>query len=286
MADLPYDMTHLPWDRQVDFKELDMYLRQVDAVQQAQNFVVIFWHKPRDVNIVYDVFKSRHLQHIQNIYWYKENQYATTAGGQYVSAVEMATIGFYPSATRVANNLPPHPREKHNHIVCPSVTKFALKEDKTPINPCQKPTMLAKKFVENHCPPGGFVCVIGTGAGGEVLGANEANCNVVGVEYDDVQFKALGRHIVKLDESARKAEEKAKQLKAKSQSTPSTTASPSTPGSQTVSMGTPTSNTEVKSGTICPECEGTIDISGDGDYHSCPQCNTGKLLHPNCSTEY
>jgi len=46
-------------------------------------------------------------------------------------------------------------------------------------------------LLKNHTNPGDWVLVVGAGAGGEVLGAIAAGLNVVAVERDPRQFKAL-----------------------------------------------------------------------------------------------
>ena len=287
IADLPYSVTHEPWERQVDEKELGNYLEQCDAVNQAEKYVVIFWHKVKDAEIVENAMKSRHLQQIQNFFWYKSGQYSATPVGQYVNAMEMGSIGFYPHATSAPNNLSSHPRDRHNFFQCPSVTTLYKKEDKTPINPCQKPPAVGKWLISNHCPPGGNVLVIGTGAGGEVFGAVEAGCNVVGVEYDIDQYNALSALIVQQQEKLKLEYRQQQERDSKKQSDISpSTASTVSPSTSVV----PSSQVDEKDNDslqqICSECDAKVDREEDERLLICVTCKTGRWLHPNCCSEY
>ena len=83
------------------------------------------------------------------------------------------------------------PEERHNIIMCPSVSKPFLDLQKNIINPCQKPPEVIQFFIERHCLANQKVLVIGAGAGGDVLGALLAGRNVVAVENDRRQFDLL-----------------------------------------------------------------------------------------------
>lgn len=56
---------------------------------------------------------------------------------------------------------------------------------------------LAKRLVKHHVTLGGNVLVLGPGAGGELMGAVAAGCNVVAVEKDVKQFNGLVAHLIK-----------------------------------------------------------------------------------------
>ena len=51
--------------------------------------------------------------------------------------------------------------------------------------------MTPKKLVSTHVPIGGNVLVVGAGAGGDVIGALDAGCNVVAVESNKMQYSYL-----------------------------------------------------------------------------------------------
>ena len=198
----------------------------------------------------------------------------------YISSVEMATIGSYPNAQACNPRYPAYPRDRHNHYEFKSVTTLHKKADGTPINACQKPKELWKKIISVHAPPGSWVLVIGTGAGGEVEGAIEAGCNVVGVEYDEIQWQAFSAHLILSEEKAikeRDAERKRKDLEAKRKDSPasqSTVSSQPSPPHGAVDQGD-------ASVLICSECNEQAIFGDDEDIRSCTLCPSTNL-HPNC----
>ena len=129
--------------------------------------------------------------------------------------------------------------------------------------------------------------VIGTGAGGEVFGAVEAGCNVVGVEYDIDQYNALTALIVQQQEKLKLEyrQQQEKDSKKQSDISPSTasTVSPST-------SVVPSSQVDEKDNDslqqICSECDAKVDREEDERLLICVTCKTGRWLHPNCCSEY
>ena len=225
--------------------------------------------------------KNRHLQQVQNFFWYKEGQYSAVPTGQYGLAVEMGSVGSHPHASRAPQCLPTDPRKRHNFFSCPSVTTLYQKDIGGPINPCQKPIQLSRQLIANHCPPGGNVLVIGFGAGGEVEGAIAAGCNVVGVEYDLTQFNAFTAHVIRKEESATKEEERLKLLQAKATNAPFSSNNPVDSPNANISVSSGTATQEQKN-LNCPECGTTVLVAEGESYSMCSSCKTARPLHPNC----
>ena len=278
---MPYGVTEEPWDRQISYNEIVNYLKQCDAVQQADSYVVILWHKVKDAALVEDAMKNRHLQQVQNFFWYKEGQYSAVPTGQYGLACEIGSVGCHPDAGKAPQCLPTDPRKRHNFFSCPSVTSLYQKGVGGPINPCQKPIELSRRLIANHCPPGGNVLVIGFGAGGEVEGAIAAGCNVVGVEYDLAQFNAFTAHVIRKEESAIREEERLKLLEAKARNAPFSSNNPvdSPLANTSASLGT---TTQEQKNLKCSECDAEVLIAEGESYSMCSSCKTGRPLHPNC----
>jgi len=270
-------LTHEPWDHQVTETELTNFIKQADAANASSVYTVLFWHKPFDTHIIHNVFSARHIQAMQHIYWVKPNQYGHLPVGMYTNAVEMASLGHHPDQKACRSAHSKDPRARMNFFTEPSLTKLYKASDGKPINPCQKPVALLKQIISNHCPPGGNVLVIGSGAGAEVEGALEAKCNVVGVEYDQRQFDAFTAQIVKNAETVwQEAERQRKALLKKSTQADS-------PASTVSAANSPVNNSDSGTGVvagavICPECEGEIDVESIEVENVCAQCKSGRSI--------
>ena len=193
---MPWGLDLFPHDIQVTSAALVNINKQFDAVQTLSQHVIILLHQPKDTSMVLDVLRDRRYQQMEHLFWHKSKHTCIGPVKQYTRSVEMMTIGFHPERNRVHWSMSSDPMERHNFFECQSVTSLAKGAGGEPINVTKKPRPLAQWYLGNHCPPNSRVCVVGAGAGGEVLGACEAGINVVGLEVDKKQFDALRLHMV------------------------------------------------------------------------------------------
>ena len=268
----------MSWDHQLTWDEFSDILKQVDVLQKAEKYCVIFWHKPDDTHIIRDVLEKRSYKELTHFYWHKTGHYTPTPTFTYTSSMEMCTIAYTPNRKECPQNLPLDPRKRHNFVDMPAVSVYMKHDDGTVINECQKPVELAKLLISNHISPGGNVLVLGTGAGGEVMGAVAAQCNVVGVEKDPKQFKGLVANLIKQRNVEIAAEEK-KVLK-ENEEDQEESDSQQTESSANNQPSLSEESGEVETKQICKECAGEIK---DPDYdYTCANCPGHPVFHPNC----
>ena len=198
--DSPYGLTQETWDVQLTLTFLDTMLKQVDASQTGNNTIMLIWHKPTDSALVKEALLQRKYQEFTNLFWHKPGHQSQTAVNTFTSTVEMATIAFNPAKLNLPMHMDKDPRDRHNFVEIPSVTKYFRDDNNVIINPCQKPRGLMAWVCNRLVPVGGNVLVLGFGAGGEVLGCVDARVNVVGVEADERQFIATQATLLKLNE--------------------------------------------------------------------------------------
>ena len=193
--DTPYGVLQETWDHQITSLEIETIIRQVQVSQKPLNhpYTFLLWHKPEDSALIVNSLKNTNHQEMTHIFWHKTEHTAATQANDYVRAVEMATIGFFPNRGTCFVNHPIAPPERHNFIELPHETHFAKDPQGNKINPAQKPEALAQHFCQHHIPVGGTILIIGAGAGGSVFGALRSGVNVVAVENDNFQFEMFKR---------------------------------------------------------------------------------------------
>ena len=280
LADLVYGITDLPWDHQLTKEEFTNMLKQVECLNACQNYVVIFWHKPDDSLLIRSVMEDRHFRELTNFFWHKTNHYTHTPPTHYTSSIEMCTIGYLPSREKCPNLLNKDPRKRHNFISLPPVTNYLTYDNGDQINPCQKPIDLAYTLVKNHVEPGGNVLVLGSGAGGEVMGAVAAGCNVVAIEKDVKQFNGLVAHLIKTKNAEIEDDrKKAKLLESQNEGDDQSTEGGESERSQS---STPTyEKEELPDRFVCKECDEVIEPPIDLLF-ACSTCIGDRIFHPNC----
>lgn len=194
-SDLPYgllnDKQGVTWDTQIETCQLITYFKQFEAATTQDEYAAAFLCAPKDVKVVRDALTDRGLKQLQEWFWYKPNQTIQGPQTQLVPCMEMGVIGYKPERGKLYWNVSDNPVLRHNVVIADSIKQVDKKEDGSPINPTQKPPEVAAWWFKQNCKPGSTVVIIGTGAGGDVLGANMAGCNVIGVEKDETQFHEL-----------------------------------------------------------------------------------------------
>lgn len=188
---MPYGIVNEDWDSVISDAKLDRIFKQFIAQNQTSTSFFFCWHTPSMTPQVSTAMTNNGFQEQQHLFWHKTDHYTQTPATSYTSSVEMGTIGFKPHRTAVPFNMAVDARHRHNFIEMPAVTTYEKDDHNMQVNPCQKPPGLSKWIVSNHCPPNSSVLVIGAGAGGDVLGALQAEVNVVAVESDERQYNLL-----------------------------------------------------------------------------------------------
>ena len=279
VLDSPYALTQETWDVQLTATFLDTMLKQVDASQTGNNTIVLIWHKPTDSNLVKTALLQRMYQEFTHLYWHKPGHQSQTAVNTFTSTVEMATIAFNPAKPNLPMHMERDPRDRHNFVEIPSVTKYFRDANGVVINPCQKPRELMAWVCHRLVPVGGNVLVLGFGAGGEILGCVDARVNVVGVEADERQFVATQATLLRLNDSPDDQNNK------DADSSTSTTAEldeNEDESQQPASAGAQNSEGEIqKMPTECFEC-GSILEEGYDPLLVCDICIIKVPYHPNC----
>jgi hypothetical protein len=197
--DSPYAKTQETWDVLVSNNKMSQILKQMQASQNATEYVVLIWHDATQCMNIHEVLYAHAFKELSNFYWVKENHHTPTPLS-YTNVVEQATLGYYPHRAKCGNNMDMNPRLRGNVADMPAVTRYHKDSTGVTINPCQKPPALFQEFCHRHCPPGSTVLVIGAGAGGEVIGGILAGCNVVAVELDKRQYDGLQKILLDYNE--------------------------------------------------------------------------------------
>jgi hypothetical protein len=194
-ADWPYGYNLFKYDLKLSKSFCTQVYQQFDAVRSNDNHVTVNFCSPQDLCMVSEVMKERKYSNVENLYWFKPGQTMTGTPKSYTPAVETGLIGFYPSSDDIPWYTSADPVKRHNVLHHPSVKTLAKNAVGGAINVTEKPPALAKWILGNHCEPGSTVLIVGAGAGGDIVGAVQANLNVVAVEVDRMQFEALRAHL-------------------------------------------------------------------------------------------
>lgn len=212
--DTPYNALPVEWDHQINEDELMSILAQFQVSQREHNYpcCAVFYHKPRDTDIVCTALEKKGFQEMQHLFWYKGKEHTAPAQVRsYVNAVEMMTIGFFPNRGSAGWAVDVDPRKRHNFIQQSGPRSYVKTVNGEVLNQAQKPRFLMNKMVSEHVPLGGNVLVVGAGAGGDVIGALDAGVNVVAVESNKLQFSYLQATLQKEVRRLGQADEEARQ---------------------------------------------------------------------------
>lgn len=179
-----------PWDKALSKEDLELTIGQIFPHNVAKNHVYVamvhFSQKP----MFYEVLRDKGYQDIHECFWQKIN--INVKGHQrYTFSVEHMIIAYYGGRRANRWNTNNDPMMRLNTIFGPVLKHKCLREDDKPVNPCEKPPYLCRIFAKHHVHPGNHVLVFGAGAGGDVLGALAAGCNVTAIERDIGQYPYL-----------------------------------------------------------------------------------------------
>lgn len=286
--DMPYDkIPDTTWDEQPTQESIVEILKQVDAINSNPNVPIFLMHKPADAGVVWAALEERGFKHITPWYWHKTDHQGQTPTVTWTSSVEQGVVAYQGNRQVIYSKFDMDPRKRHNFIEMKSVTTLARDDNGAIVNVTEKPPGLAKWLFEHHCLPGSTVLIIGAGAGGCTYGATLAGCNVVAVEQDEAQFKALQRILVARQEA------ELKEMASRNPS-PAKPAKKSKRATNTVEQGRAAAGEEVKEeggdagqNPKCVDCGEAIAPGGYDPTRVCSQCTkfVGPL-HENCAVKF
>jgi hypothetical protein len=196
--DVPFGLDMAPggWDSPDKvLSEDDLYriFQQTEAINSSRATVcIVTHHRHHCERYEKAVARVGFVDHTSFV-WCKEGHNAVGSSKRYVFAIELQTISYKPGVEECPCNLSQNPLERHNYIIG-KAQKGKVKsstDGSTAVNPHEKPPWLMQELVRRHCTPGGMVLIIGGGAGGEVVGAMRAGCDVIVVERDATQYHSL-----------------------------------------------------------------------------------------------
>jgi hypothetical protein len=200
--DPPFGIGIATWDGKdmvMNGAKLEILLRQVQAVNSADDvFIVCYYNLTYHAEFM-TVLKSCGFEALTNLFLYKAGQ-NYVGKDNYVHATDTVIIGQAPKRSKGCWDLDKNPLLRHNTICVPNLTVKQQHADGTPVNVHEKHPAVAKGLLEAHSLPGSTVLIPFAGAGSEVIGAIMAGRNVIALENDPVQFRALCSRVTQFAE--------------------------------------------------------------------------------------
>jgi hypothetical protein len=185
--DMNYGVGRHPWDISPNAKDCEEFFKGLHACTSGTSMLAIIWHAPEQHDMVKKALVEADFLDPHTFYWYKHNQ-NVEGHHQYTYAVEQCMLAYKGGRTKMEWLTDKNPLRRHNMIVGPSLSSYALGTDSKALNLYQKPGYLSRILLANHLTPGMQVLVVGFGSGGDILGAVANSCNVKAVELNPTQF--------------------------------------------------------------------------------------------------
>lgn len=192
---MPYGLGLAKWDVLVSDLELATFFIQLAAINRAQAHCLVLsvaWH---DMGRVRAAMLENGYSDAHALFNYKPQN--NTSGMEFISAVETLVVAYKGGIKACHLTFPElNPVYRHNllfgHQVGP---KRKYTGEEAEVNPTQKNPNFASALGRIVCPPGANALVLGAGSGSEVLGLARVGVNVVGIERDAKQFRALTERV-------------------------------------------------------------------------------------------
>ena len=182
---------------------------QVAAIFANRPHVMVCYHHPREYHTAEQAMLESHYANIHPFFVHKTNQNAV-GFKQYTFAVDSLIIGYFPNKQKVKWNASSNPLERHNMLSIKTLTKHYINpSDNKTANEHEKSPIVAELLCKNHANADDWVLVIGSGAGGEVVGALQALCNVAAVERNERKFNCFRARLTALQVDDSKEEDAA-----------------------------------------------------------------------------
>ena len=217
VLDPPFGFNMGEWDKPDDVLSPDQIktlLNWVNMYNKAESWVFVTYLPYRQYGEYAQAPEAAQYGDVVPYVVYKPQQ-NYTGYNNYLSACEFMLLAFKPEASKVRFLMDKNPLLRHNLA---QANRGALRKyfNGQPINLTEKPSSVMEQLVKNHSQPNDVILMLGTGAGGDVMGALNANRNVVGIEIDAAQVEAMitcfnGEMLL-----ARQAKDKEKSAKSRS----------------------------------------------------------------------
>lgn len=192
---MPYGMGLAEWDVLLSDVELETLFQQLAVINRARHHCLVLgcvWH---DIGRLRAAMIANGYLDSHPLFVYKPMQ--NTTGMEFISAVEVLVVG-YKGGIRACHLTfsDMNPVFRHNLIFAHQVgAKRKFSGEECEVNTTQKNPHVASGLGRIMCSPNSHALVLGAGSGSEVVGLARVGVNVVAVERDGKQFRALCERI-------------------------------------------------------------------------------------------
>lgn len=207
--DAPYGLGVANWDVTPTKEDLEATIAQFMPHNTAKAHVFVVMCHYLQKSMFHHVMVEKGYQDIHAAFWQKVN-INVPGTFQYTFGCEELLVGYYGGRRSNVWNTPQDPMQRLNTIFGPALRFKCLKPDNEPVNTCEKPPYICRIYAKHHVSPGNHVLVLGAGAGGDVLGALAAGCNVTAIERDPEQYPHLCSRLQRIASELHDAEEQQK----------------------------------------------------------------------------
>ena len=179
------------WDVLLSDVELETLFQQLAVINRARNHVLVLgcvWH---DIGRIRSAMSANGYLDQHPLLVYKPMQ--NTTGMEFISAVEFLVVGYKGGIRNCRLTFSDmNPLFRHNLLFTHQVgPKRRFPGEDAEVNTTQKNPHVASGLGRIMCSPGSHALVLGAGSGSEVVGLARVGVNVVAVERDGKQFRAL-----------------------------------------------------------------------------------------------
>ena len=295
--DLPFAVlptATAPWDVLLAVDDLRNLIRGLEVVQDADSWHVVFVVHWKQVADLAKVLEELGYVNIMPVYWHKLGHKPQVMVHQFAPAVEIMITArrVRGSGASAYYDMAPDPAERHNFMEF-SATVTPLRDSHSNVyNISRKPSELAEWFFSKFARPGSNVLILGTGAGGDVMGAINLGLNVTAVEKDKGQFDLFADHLLTLSQKHVKKHQstsgedkgKAEKRDAPERTAEKAVARPASDANKCYICGTGFGETLTVKCMLCtqkvhvPSCRKLVGVDTDGSKESwCNQCYCHKM---------
>jgi len=193
-ADLPYGTSSEDWDFLPSREFYAEVVATMVKMNLRQSWVIILWHNHYHAHIVRDVLEGAGFQEVTPIFWSKPGTVRYGGLDSHSRCVETGTIARIGAKSEITFNTYPGEPTRPNICTHKAVTsRWRYAGGKK--NSCEKPVELAAHWMGLYGTQGSTVLVVCAGTGSEVMAAISLKRNVVAVEKDPLQWKAIQERI-------------------------------------------------------------------------------------------
>ena len=188
---MPYGMGLAPWDVLLSDVELETFFKNLAVVNRAPAHCLVLGVVRHDMGRVRTAMLANGYSDPHPVYNCKPQQ--NTSGMEWIQAVESMVVAYKGGVRACRLTFPDiNPVFRHNFLFGHQVgPKRKFTGEDAEVNTTQKNPNVASTLGRVMCSPGSHALVLGAGSGSEVVGLARVGVNVVGVERNAKQFRAL-----------------------------------------------------------------------------------------------